>query len=114
MTAAWADFGAYQYGFGLSWQEVFDDTVTVAALLGDKPLIAMEYDLDDGDNDDRLGLAGAFGGARGVGNGAPMGLAAFMESLPASMTSSRDDTHAYLDGDGTHAEADMNALTFTK
>jgi len=111
MQAGWVDFGAYQYGFGKSWQEIFDDTVSTSAALG-KPMIGMEYDLDDGDNDDRLGLAVAFGGAVGVGNGAPSGLASFMAGLPAGMTSSRTGTHATLDGGGVTAVADMAAMTF--
>ena len=111
MKADWVDFGAYQYGFGKSWQEIFDATVTTAGSLG-KPLIAMEYDLDDGSNDDRLGLAAAFGGARGVGNGAPLGLAAFMAGLPESMSSSRTDTHAALEGGGVTAVADLGSLSF--
>jgi len=111
MQQSWADFGAYQFGFGKSWQTIFDTTVQHRAALG-KPLIAMEYDLQGGDNDDRLGLAAAFGGAHGVGNGAPSGLAAFMAALPGAMTSSRTDTHAQLAGGGVTAAADMGALTF--
>ncbi len=112
MHADWVDFGAYQYGFGKSWQEVFDATESTAAALG-KPLIGMEYDLNGGDNDDRLGLAAAFGGAVGVGNGAPAGLASFMAGLPANMTSSRTNTHATLEGGGITAVADMGTLSFS-
>lgn len=113
MGAAWVDFGAYQYGFGKSWQQIFDESVALSGSLG-RPLIGMEYDLDDGDNDERLGLAAAFGGTAGVGNGAPKGLAEFMQGLPAGMTSSRSGDIATLEGGGVTATADMRALTFQK
>jgi hypothetical protein len=113
MAKGWTDFASYQYGFGKSWQQVFDDTVTLSASLGDKPLIAFEYDLDGGDNDERLGLAAAFGGAEGVGNGAPGGLAAFMQGLPTGMQSSRGQGQTHLIGGGVSASADMTTLTFS-
>ncbi len=113
MHADWVDFGAYQYGFGKSWRSIFDDTRRVAARL-EKPFIAMEYDLEGGTEDERLGLAAAFGGAQGVGNGAPPGLAAFMEGLPAGMTRSRTWTRAATKGAGVAATAHMKTLEFRR
>jgi hypothetical protein len=113
MRAAWVDFGSYQYGFGKTWQQIFDDSVTLSASL-EKPLIGMEYDLAGGDNAERLGLAAAFGGMVGVGNGAPEGLTEFMQGLPAVMTSSRSGDIAVLEGGGVTATAEMTSLTFQK
>jgi hypothetical protein len=113
MRSSWVDFGAYQYGFGKSWRRIFDDTMRVRRAIG-KPLFAMEYDLDGGDEDERRGLAAAFGGAAGVGNGAPVGLARFMASLPPGMKRSRTWSRAQLEGAETAALADMKTLAFRR
>ena len=113
MKQSWVEFGAYQYGFGKKWQQIFDATVSLKKSLG-KPLIGMEYDLLGGSNDERLGLAAAFGGAVGVGNGAPKGLAPFMSSLPGGMVSSRSGNKATLKGGGVTATANLDTLKFSK
>lgn len=109
MTRDWVDFAAYQYGFGKSWRQIFDATIRVMTKT-QKPVFAMEYDLQGGLEDERLGLAAAFAGAVGVGNGAPSGLARFMEQVPPGANRSRTRHEARLQGPSAQAVADFRTL----
>jgi Protein of unknown function (DUF4038) len=114
MTASWVDFAAYQYGFGKTWDQVYNDTLSKRALVGDKPFLAAEYDLTGGANCTRLGLAAAFAGAAGIGNGAPGTLDEFMQILPGNMSFTRSGTNLFMTGSGVTASADLINLTFNR
>jgi hypothetical protein len=124
MQAAWVDFGMYQYGFDQKddpryWEKLYAETQQRMAQLRGKPFIASEYD-DMKDKTDtaeglRIGLATAFAGAAGVGNGAPPDLDEFMAALPDRMKPSRQGTSFTLTGGGVTATAnlgDVNTLQY--
>jgi hypothetical protein len=114
MTSDWVDFGAYQYGFGKSWDTIYNDTLTKKSSLGNKPFLAAEYDVDGGTLAQQRGLAAAFANAAGAGNGAPPTLDEFMATLPDNLTPSRNGSILTLEGNGVIATADMNTLEFSK
>jgi hypothetical protein len=114
MTSPWVDFGVYQDGFSNSPTELFDRIKERKATLDNKPLLAAEYEKGDSLEAQRKGLAAAFAGAAGVGNGGPPGLAAFMQSLPDGMTPSRSGNILMLKGSGVTAIANLATLEFMK
>ncbi len=114
MTSDWVEFGVYQYRNEETWQGMYEETKEKKRAIGNKPFIAGEYYSQTltGRDFKRLGLAAAFAGAAGVGDGAPPGLYDFMERLPDGMTTSSSGNKLYLQGSGVTAVADMGSLTF--
>jgi len=113
MQSGWVDYGMYQYGFGETWDQIYNDTKSRVAAYP-KPLIGAEYDHNRDDNARRRGLAASFANAAGIGNGAPAGLDEFMATLPSGMISSREGSKLYLKGSGITAVAEMDTLKFYK
>ena len=112
MTSSWVDYGVYQYGFGRSWEAIYEDTLFARMKISSKPFIAGEYDMDGRLLADQRGLAAAFAGIAGTGNGAPGELDEFMAALPDNMFPSRSGNILRLQGSGVTAVADMNSLSF--
>jgi Protein of unknown function (DUF4038) len=112
MTASWVDFAAYQYGFGLTWEQIYSDTLSRRSLVGNKPFFAVEYELSSGTKSKQMGLAAAFAGAAGIGNGGPGTLDEFMQTLPGNMVSSKSGNSLFLTGSGVTATANLVDLTF--
>lgn len=112
MTASWVDFAAYQFGFGLTWDQIYGDVISKRSLVGDKPFFAVEYELTSEIKSMQLGLAAAFAGAAGIGNGGPGTLDEFMQNLPDNVVSSRYGNNLFLTGSGVTATADLDNLTF--
>jgi len=119
MVSSWVEFGVYQYGFNKTWQTIYSDTVTKKATIGGKPFFAGEYSrASESTNNVRSkqqGLAAAFAGAAGSGNGAPGGLDEFMAQLPDNMSPSRNGDILTLVGGVplVTATANMNTLEMT-
>jgi len=114
MRGSWVDFGAYQYGFDKTWQDIYTDTLDKRDYIGAKPLIGAEYDLDDDFGSQQRGLAAAFAWTAGVGNGAPVSLDEFMAALPDDMVPSRSGDTLCLQSGDVVATADMNTLDYSK
>ncbi|MBX4190093.1 DUF4038 domain-containing protein [Candidatus Parcubacteria bacterium] len=114
MTSSWVDFAAYQYGFSGDWTFIYDTTLSKKSILGTKPVMATEYELNSPSIGAQKGLAAAFAGAIGAGTGAPSALDEFMATLPDNMTPSRNGSILTLTGSGVTATADMNSMTFSK
>ena len=116
MTSSWVQFGMYQEPPANTSIQHYDGVVAARAAVGNKPLVFSEYQQQNNDGLTTLaqqhGLAGAFAGAAGYGNGGPPGLAAFMEDLPSGMTPSRVGDVLTLTGSGVTATADISDLTF--
>jgi hypothetical protein len=113
MRSSWVDFGAYQNGFSGDWLSCYNAAISKQAEIGNKPLLFAEYKRGAGFTASQKGLAAMFGGSAGVGNGAPKGLAQFMESLPDGMVPWRNGNTLFLSGSGVTAEADISTLTFS-
>lgn len=123
MTSDWVDFGMYQYGIEhnwfssspyrdtLSWGEIYNETIQKKAELGNKPFVAAEYDVEGSTAAKQRGLAAAFAGAAGTGNGAPSGLDEFMQGLPNGLTSTKSGNMLSLQGSGGLAQVNMTNLT---
>jgi hypothetical protein len=112
MTSPWVDFGAYQNGFSGDWLSCYNAAIVKQAEIGNKPLLFAEYKRGAGFTASQKGLAAMFGGSAGVGNGAPKGLAQFMEALPDGMVPWRSGSTLFLTGSGVTAEADVATLNF--
>ncbi|MGH7162258.1 MAG: hypothetical protein ACREID_02140 [Planctomycetota bacterium] len=103
MTSTWVDYGVMQFGARWDGHQIYELTKEYQQAVGNKPLVAGEYDFDGGSNDDLKGFGAAFAPCAGCGNGAPKGLAAFMSGLPDGMTSTRSGDTITLTGSGVTA-----------
>jgi hypothetical protein len=112
MTSDWVEFAVYQEGFKGDWTTIYSSALEKQTAIGTKPLLFAEYEHGIIMPSFQKGLAAAFAGSAGVGNGAPGTLDEFMASLPDNMVPSRSGNHLYLTGSGIHAIADLTNLTF--
>jgi Protein of unknown function (DUF4038) len=113
MTASWVDFAAYQYGSsGTTWEQIYSETLSKRSLVGTKPFLAAEYEYTSETKSKPMGLAAAFAGAAGIGNGGPGTLDEFMQNLPDNMVPSKSGNRLFLTGSGVTAIADLTDLTF--
>ena len=111
MVSPWVDYGVYQTGFTGSWLDLYNDALAAQAQIG-KPLLFAEYQKGGSFTATQEGLAAAFAGSAGVGNGAPVGLAEFIAKLPDNMVPSRSGNILTLTGSGIVAHANMTTLEF--
>lgn len=120
MTAPWVEFGAYQSARksergdgGVDWAFLYQDFLRAREGVGDRPLIAAEYDWQIGGREAQArGLALGFAGAAGLGNGAPRGLDVFLAALPAGLLPDRSGATLWLRGEQLSATADLETLGF--
>jgi hypothetical protein len=80
--------------------------------VGNKPFFAVEYELSSETKSKQFGLAAAFAGAAGIGNGGPGTLDEFMQTLPDNMVPTKSGNTLFLTGSGVTATADVVDLTF--
>ena len=113
MTSAWVEFAVYQEGFKGDWTTIYSSALEKQTAIGNKPLLFAEYEHGIIVPSFQKGLAAAFAGSAGVGNGAPGSLDEFMASLPDNMVPSRFGNNLYLTGSGMVAVADLINLTFS-
>jgi hypothetical protein len=113
MTSPWVEFAVYQEGFQGDWTTIYSSALEKQATIGNKPLLFAEYEHGIILPSFQKGLAAAFAGSAGVGNGAPGALDEFMSSLPDNMVPSRSGNKLYLTGSGIVAVADLINLTFS-
>jgi hypothetical protein len=113
MTSPWVDFAVYQQGFNGDWTTIYSSALEKRTAVGNKPLLFAEYERGTGVAAFQKGLAAAFAGSAGVGNGAPGTLDELMASLPDNMVPSRSGNNLYLTGSGMIAVADLINLIFS-
>jgi hypothetical protein len=113
MTSEWVDFAVYQEGFKGDWATIYQSAIEKQNAVGKKPLLFAEYEHFATVPSYQKGLAAAFAGSAGVGNGAPGALDEFIANLPDDMVPSRSGNYLYLRGSGFVAVADPVNLTFS-